>query len=59
MDANWQWSDTWNDQLPTGGWVTLSVTVPVNAALPLTQLGVKVYLSGSYSGPIYVDAVSW
>ena len=59
MDQNWTWTDSWNDALPQGQWVTLSVTVPASAVLTLNQLGVKFYLNGSYDGPVYVDAIDW
>lgn len=59
MDAHWVWTDSWNATLPRDTWVTLTTVVPQTAALPLNQLGIKVYLSGPYSGPIYLDAVGW
>lgn len=59
MDQNWVWSDSWNPNLPRDGWVTLTVTVPPNATLPLQEIGVKFYLNGSYTGPVYLDAIEW
>jgi hypothetical protein len=59
IDGNGQWRDSWNTNLPRDTWVTLQVTVPTNATVPLQQLGLKVYLNGSYNGPIYVDSIGW
>lgn len=59
MDQNWVWSDSWNPNLPRDGWVTLTVTVPSGAALPLNEIGVKFHLNGSYAGPVYLDALEW
>ncbi len=59
MDQNWTWTDSWNQSLSHGQWVTLSVTVPANAVLPLNELGLKFYMNGSYQGPIYVDSIDW
>jgi hypothetical protein len=59
MDKNWVWTDSWNTNLPRSAWVTLTVTVPANATLPLNQIGAKVYLSAPYNGSLYLDAVQW
>jgi len=59
IDRNGQWRDSWNTNLPRDTWVTLQVTVPSNATVPLQQLGLKVYLNGTYNGPIYVDSIGW
>lgn len=59
MDSNWRWTDSWNANVRRDAWVNVTVAVPPGAALPLRQLGLKVYLSGYYEGPIYLDAVQW
>lgn len=58
-DANWVWSHSYNPNLPWGGWMTLSVTVPQGVTLPLEEIGVKFYLSAPHTGPVYLDAIQW
>lgn len=58
-DANYNWAQTWNTNLPRGGWVTVTTTVPASAALPIREVGVKFYLNAPYNGSIYLDAVRW
>lgn len=58
-DKNWVWAQSYNTSLPRNGWVTLTAVVPANATLPLKEIGVKFYLNGPYSGPLYLDAVQW
>jgi hypothetical protein len=58
-DNNFVWAQTYNANLPRNGWVTLTATVPANAALPLKEIGVKFYLNAAYNGPLYLDAVQW
>jgi hypothetical protein len=50
-------SDSWNTNLPWDGWLTVTATVPANAALPLNEIGVKIYMSQPDSGAIYVDSI--
>ena len=59
FDANWQWVDSWNPSLPRDAWVTLSVTVPVNAVAPVREIGLKLYSSQPHSGAIYLDAIEY
>jgi hypothetical protein len=33
------------------------VDVPEDILLPLNELGLKIYTSAPYSGPIYIDAI--
>lgn len=58
-DANDNWGHTYNANLPQDGWMTLTATVPADAALPVSELGVKFYLSTPYTGPVYLDAIQW
>ncbi|RYZ09719.1 MAG: hypothetical protein EOO73_02220 [Myxococcales bacterium] len=58
-DKNWVWAQSYNANLPRNGWVTLTAVIPPNATLPVQEIGVKFYLSGPYSGPLYLDAVQW
>jgi hypothetical protein len=59
LDANWVWTDGYTAGVPKGSWQTVTVTVPEGAALPLNRVGVKFHMSGSYAGPLYIDAVGW
>ena len=58
LDSNWSWTDGYTSTVNKGTWQELSVTVP-SGAPPLNRVGLKVYLTGPYSGPIYIDAVDW
>jgi hypothetical protein len=42
-----------------GSWQTFTVNVSESAATPVQEVGIKLYLSGSYSGAVYVDGVEW
>jgi hypothetical protein len=52
-------TDTWNANLPRDRWLALGMKVPATTTLPLKELGVKVYLTAPYDGPIFIDAVQW
>jgi hypothetical protein len=58
--GGWKWTSTFKtlSQLNLGAWNTFTVTVPANAAA-LSSLGVEVTTSGSYTGTVYVDSVSY
>jgi hypothetical protein len=58
--GNWAWTGSWRaiSSLTANAWNTVQVTVPANAA-PLFQLGVEVATGSSWTGTLYVDAVSW
>lgn len=45
--------------LQTDAWNTLTVTVPLNAALPLARLGIEAHTTNAWSSTLYVDAVNW
>jgi hypothetical protein len=59
--GGWAWTGNWQpgSALHAGQWNTLSVTVPSNAALPLAELGFELTTSASWTGSLYLDAVSW
>ena len=42
-----------------GNWQTFTVNVAPSAGTPVQEVGIKIYLNGSYSGPVYIDAVAW
>ena len=58
--GNWRWTGTYKalSSLKQGAWNTVTVTVPSNAAL-LASLGVQFTTSGTYTGTVYVDSVSF
>jgi len=58
-DNNWNWSQSFNTNLPRNGWATVTAVVPSSAAAPVREVGIKFYLSAPYEGDIYVDAISW
>jgi hypothetical protein len=58
-DSNYVWAQSYNTNLPRNAWIPVTAVVPANAQLPAKEIGIKIYLSSQYSGPIYVDAVQW
>jgi len=58
--GNWTWTGNWRaaSSLTANAWNTIQVTVPA-AAAPLSQLGVQVATSTTWTGTVYVDSVSW
>jgi len=61
MDNNWAWTGNYQPyaNLSKGAWNTITVTIPSNAVNPMKEIGVQVQTSGSYSGSVYVDSISW
>jgi hypothetical protein len=59
--GGWAWTGTWKSigSLQTDAWNEISVTLPANAATPLSQLGVEVKAASGWTGTVYVDAVTW
>ena len=59
--GGWTWTGNWQavSGLKLGGWNTLTVQVPANAATPLYSLGVEFSSSGPWTGVCYVDSVGW
>ena len=41
-----------------GAWTTITVTAPPDVT-PLQKIGVQFHLTGPYTGPVYVDSVTW
>lgn len=58
--GGWRWTGAYRSlsQLRPGTWNSISVVVPSNAA-PLASLGVEITTSGSYTGTVYVDSVTF
>jgi hypothetical protein len=59
--GNWAWTGNWREvpSLQAGKWNTIQLTVPPNAAMPLSELGVEFISGGPWSGTVYVDGVTW
>jgi hypothetical protein len=59
--GGWAWTGAFTpaSQLRTGAWNTVTLTVPANAALPLSRLGVELSATTSVSGTVYIDAINW
>ncbi len=59
--GGWTWTGAWrgSSQLTAGQWNTITVQLPSNAATPLAELGVEVTTNATYTGAMYLDAVSW
>lgn len=59
MDGNWAWTAGWYPNLPQDAWVTLTVNVPATAFGQFNELGIKIYTSRPFNGPIYLDAIEY
>ncbi|HSP80150.1 MAG TPA: hypothetical protein VLQ93_16585 [Myxococcaceae bacterium] len=59
--GGWRWTSSWysSSALVPGAWNTLLVQVPPDAVLPLHQLGLQLFTDAAWSGPLYIDSVSW
>lgn len=58
-DRNWQWASKWLEAatLTPNAWNTVSVTIPANAAMPLSRIGVEFTSSTVWSGMVYLDSM--
>ncbi len=56
----WRWNAVWRpaSALVIGGWNTINLTVPSNAA-PLQGMGIQFSISTAWTGVIYVDSIAW
>jgi hypothetical protein len=59
--GGWRWTGAWRSasSLTTNAWNTITVQVPSNAATPLAELGVEISTQATWTGALYVDAVTW
>ena len=59
--GGWAFTSTWVSatSLTPNAWNTVSVTVPASATAPLSQLGLELFTSASWSGTVHVDSVAW
>jgi hypothetical protein len=61
-DRNGAWTDAWTpvSAIALNSWTTnFSITVPPNAKLPLSTLGVEFNSDAAWNGTCYVDSVGW
>jgi uncharacterized repeat protein (TIGR01451 family) len=58
-DRLWTWSDDWRSvsAMTPNNWNDFSVTIPANAALPLSRLGIEFTLNAPWTGTVYIDAI--
>jgi hypothetical protein len=59
--GGWRWTGAWTagSSLLRGQWNAMTLQVPSNASVPLSELGVEISTSGSWNGAAYVDSVTW
>jgi hypothetical protein len=59
QDQNNPWNGSWHGSFTANAWNTLTLTVPTNAATPLSALGIQLFTSAGWTGTCYIDAVSY
>jgi hypothetical protein len=59
--GGWRYTGKWTaiSSLQAGSWSTVTVTLPSASTTPLYQLGVELTTSGSWTGTVYLDGISW
>jgi hypothetical protein len=59
--GGWRYTGRWTaiSSLQAGNWSTVTVTLPSASTTPLHQLGVELTTSGSWTGTLYLDGISW
>ncbi|WP_234124559.1 carbohydrate binding domain-containing protein [Clostridium hydrogenum] len=60
LDKNWAWigQDYLSSQLTPGTWNLIEVTVPPDAVTPINRMGLQIKTDGSWSGSVWVDAIT-
>ena len=60
QDQSWSWFDvgTWQNT-KLGDWTKYTGTIPVGAATPFQRIGLNLFRSSDWSGPIYIDSISF
>lgn len=58
-DDDYDWHHSWNPNLPRDAWMPVTVTIPPGVNTPIRELGVKIYLTQPYTGPVYLDEIQW
>jgi hypothetical protein len=59
QDQNNPWNGSWYGSFTANSWNTLTLTVPTNAATPLSAIGVQFFTSAGWTGTCYIDSVSF
>ncbi len=57
QDTNNSWNGSWYPSFTANAWNTLTLTVPSNAASPLSALGVQIFTYAGWTGTCYIDSV--
>ena len=59
--GGWRYTGRWTGiaSLQANAWNTVTVTLPSASTTPLYQLGVEVTTSGSWTGTIFLDGITW
>jgi hypothetical protein len=59
--SGWRYTGRWTaiSNLKTGTWNTVTVTLPSTSTTPLHQLGVEFTTSGTWTGTVFLDGISW
>jgi len=59
--AGWRYTGRWTGigSLTPNAWNTVTVTLPSESTTPLSQLGVEFTTTGSWTGTVYLDGISW
>jgi hypothetical protein len=59
--GGWRYTGKWtgSSSLRAGTWNAVTVTLPSASTTPLYQLGVEFTTSGSWTGTVHLDGISW
>ncbi|WP_164019974.1 carbohydrate binding domain-containing protein [Pyxidicoccus trucidator] len=59
--GGWRYTGRWTgiSSLKTNAWNTVTLTLPSASTTPLFQLGVELTTSGSWTGTVHLDGISW
>jgi hypothetical protein len=59
--GGWKWTGSWiaSTSLKAGNWNTVTLQIPAGAVSPFHELGLEIFTDAPWTGPLYVDSVSW
>jgi hypothetical protein len=59
--GGWKWSGSWiaATSLKAGTWNAVTLQIPAGAVSPFQELGLEIFTDAKWTGPLYVDSVSW
>jgi hypothetical protein len=59
--GGWKWTGSWiaATSLKAGTWNTVTLQIPAGAVSPFHELGLEIFTDAPWTGPLYVDSVSW